>query len=88
MSKSLRLEYFRSRVAEGGIYRRHALRLKEAELNQCVEFIELNDKLDHLQFEFAVNRMFLDLQKPRNWNLMIELLHMANGIHFKRRSWG
>lgn len=75
-----RIDYFRLRTAEHVLYKRLALKLSEAEFDQCVDFIEEHDHLDHLQFERKINRLFLDREhKPKNWTIIQELLMVANG---------
>lgn len=45
----------------------------------CVSFIRSNEKLDKGEFEYAVNRMFLDrVDVPKNWGPILELLMSAN----------
>jgi hypothetical protein len=81
-----RLEYFRLRVGEHILYKRLALKLSEAEFDSCVAFIEDNDHLAHLEFEYAINRMFLDRKdKPKNWIIIQELLMVANGCKLQPR---
>ena len=41
-------------------------------------FIEKSDELDRGRFELAVNRLFLDGEKPKNWTIIQELLSSAN----------
>ena len=55
-------------------YRR--LTLEERELAWA--FIAANDHLDCGAFEFAVNRMFLDKAKPKNFTTILELLTCCN----------
>lgn len=60
-------------------YQKSAKKMTEAEFDQIIEFIEDNDYLGHLEFEYAVNRMFLNqLTKPKNWVIMTELLTVCN----------
>lgn len=44
----------------------------------CLDFITKNDHLSKGDFELAINRMFLDKNKPKDWKLICELLSCAN----------
>lgn len=52
--------------------------LKANELEMARAFLELHSELDCGAFEFQVNRMFLDKDKPRNYRAILELLSCAN----------
>lgn len=41
-------------------------------------FIEKNEPLNKGEFEFAVNRLFLDRAKPKAWKEIVELLTCCN----------
>ncbi len=41
-------------------------------------FIQKNAALSKGDFEKAINRMFLDKDKPKNWTVILELLTCAN----------
>lgn len=43
-----------------------------------LSFIAQNDALNRDAFEAAVNRMFLDKPKPKNYEIVLELLANAN----------
>jgi len=53
-------------------------RLTESEFDEVVAFIDDNEDLDHLQFEYAVNRFYLDQPKPKNFPVMQEILSSVN----------
>lgn len=59
-------------------YEKSAKKLSEADFDRVVEFIDDNDHLGHLEFEYAVNRMFLDKPKPKHFAIMQELLSVVN----------
>lgn len=75
---SVRLSIFRERCENHWQYRRLVKRLTEAEFDMIVDFIDDNDGLGHLEFEYAVNRMFLHADKPKNWSIIQELLLLTN----------
>jgi hypothetical protein len=63
-----------------------ARRLTETEFDEVVAFVEENVELGHLEFEYAVNRMHLNLEKkPKNWAIIQEILMSANARAFMRR---
>lgn len=53
-------------------------RLKPAEIAICEEFIRSHDHLGIGAFEMAVNRMFIDKAKPKNYPIILELLTITN----------
>lgn len=53
-------------------------KLTAQELSLAREFIASNSTLGKGDFEYAVNRMFLDKQKPKNFMHILELLTCAN----------
>lgn len=55
-----------------------ALKVTEAQFDQVVAFIQDHDHLGHLEFEYAVNRMYLDKPKPKGWTEVMEMLLSAN----------
>lgn len=59
-------------------YQNLALRLKESEFDQIVEFAEEHEALGHLEFEYTLNKWLLDLPKPKHFGIMVELLMCAN----------
>ena len=74
-----RLEALLDRTKNHPIYQKLGQRLTEAEFDRIVEFIEDHDQLGHLEFEYAVNRMFLDgAPRPKNWGIIQELLTIVN----------
>lgn len=62
-----------------GHYQKVSKKLTEAEFDLVVAFVEENESLGHLEFEYAVNRMFLNVaNKPRNWVIVTEILMALN----------
>jgi hypothetical protein len=78
---SKRLEALKVKV-QAYPFKRIALRLTEAEFDALVGFIEDNDHLGHLEFEYAANRMFLDKPKHKNSMIMQELAVVANSAAY------
>lgn len=58
----------------GRIYKR----LTKNDLDLAIGFIEQAAEIGHLEFEYAVNRMFLDKPKPKHMAEIQELLTCAN----------
>lgn len=74
-----RLSVFKEKCSTEFHCKKLALKISEAEFDLAVGFIEDNDHLGHLEFEYAVNRMFLDKpEKPKNWAVICELLMLTN----------
>jgi hypothetical protein len=65
-------------------YEKHAwlkkvyARLNASDKAMIERFIADNDGLDKHNFEFAINRMFLDKNRPKNYKLILELLTCCN----------
>ena len=74
-----RLQYFTTKCRDHVLYRRLALRLSESEFDLAVDFIQENDHLDFMDFEAALNRMFIGKPKTKHWSIVQELVHVANG---------
>ena len=55
-------------------------KLSPDQVNECKAFIVCNNSLNNDDFEKAVNRMFLDVAKPRNYKDMLELLSCSNSM--------
>lgn len=54
-------------------------RLTRAEIEICQVFIQQNSALAKGEFEFKINRMFLDKpEKPKHYKEILELLTCAN----------
>lgn len=68
-------------------YSKNAHRILPEELDEMKQFIANNEQLGHLEFEYKVNRMYLDRSlKPRNWVMMTELLLVSNAhVYVKPR---
>ncbi len=58
--------------------RRLTKRLTQTEFDLVVDFIAEYDALPHLEFEYKVNKWFLDMPKPKNISIMQEILISAN----------
>lgn len=82
MNTSLRLKALEA-FSQEIYYAKLMARLTEGEFDEMVEFIEDNDDLDHLAFEYKVNRMDLD-SRPKDKKvaarrrIMQELLTCVN----------
>lgn len=72
-----RIDYFEA-FKNHAWFNRVYKRLSENEREIAHKFIEQNDGLDKGSFELAVNRMFLDKQKPKHYKEILELLTCAN----------
>lgn len=75
--KSIRLEKFES-FRDHPWLKRLFLKLKQQQLIIARDFILKNDSLDKHDFEKAVNRMFLDKEKPDRWEIILELIANCN----------
>lgn len=53
-------------------------KLTQGELELARQFIAKNDGLDRANFEYAVNRMFLDRPKSKNFTVILDLVMAAN----------
>lgn len=53
-------------------------KLSGAEIEIALAFLKTNEPLDKSKFELAVNRMFLEKQRPKHWSIIVELLTCAN----------
>jgi hypothetical protein len=53
-------------------------RLSAKEKQIAVDFIIAHDFLDKPNFELAVNRMFLEKERTKNWTIISELLSCVN----------
>ena len=62
------------KTLEHPYYKRIATRLTKEDHSICLDFIAKNGHLNANQWAFKVNRMFLDELKPRNVNLITDLL--------------
>lgn len=54
--------------------------LSPDQVSECEAFIICNALLNSDDFEKAVNRMFLDAVKPKNYKDILELLSCANSL--------
>lgn len=73
MSKTGRLERFRA-LKDHAWYGRSFRRLGKMERLFCERWIEDRTRLNRNEFEIAVNRMWLDRERPKNWSLIVELM--------------
>jgi hypothetical protein len=56
-------------------------KLKRDELLIGINFIIQNDSLNKDDFEYKLNRLFMDkLEKPKNWTNILELLSITNTL--------
>lgn len=53
-------------------------RLSDSDLRLAREFMEANGDLAKGDFEFAINRMFMDRERPKRYKEILELLCCAN----------
>ena len=53
-------------------------RLKPATKALALQFIEQHQSASHDQFIPLVNRMFLDKERPKQWELILDLLTAAS----------
>jgi hypothetical protein len=74
-----RLERFYE-LKEHAWFGKRFAKLKTAELEICEGFIMANESLSQNDFEIRLNSMFLDKEKPRNWELILDLLANANVV--------
>lgn len=58
---------------------RNFKKLKKDEMELSLKFIEENSHLDRNDFEYKLNRLFMDNRNPpKNWKIILELLSMTN----------
>ncbi len=77
MSRAMAFENLKNHPWHGRVF----AKLKASDKELALKFIEENDRLLILDFEYRVNRMFLDKPaKPKNWTIICELLQAANFI--------
>lgn len=53
-------------------------KLKKSELQIAIDFINENNDLDIGDFEYKLNRFFLDRDKPRRYLEILELIMISN----------
>lgn len=75
----------KSRIEIFHAYKNHAWlhkvydRLSKSDIQICEEFIQSHDHLPKGEFEYAINRMFLDKpNKPKNYPMILEMLTCTN----------
>jgi hypothetical protein len=58
------------------------LKVKKSQndFDYCIKFIESVKDLSFDDRQLKINRMFLDCERPKLWNNMIELIQMAHSI--------
>ena len=59
-------------------------RLLSEESAQALEFCEKNEGLSPDAFDMAVNRLFMDKPKSKNWTTICELLCAVSGLEIRR----
>lgn len=72
-----RLERFKS-FSLHPMFKKIFTRLAPNEEMMAEKFIVDNESLDKANFEYAVNRMFLDRPKTKHWKEIVELLTCSN----------
>ena len=72
-----RLDKFKSLESHPWLKKSYA-KLAQNERDMAENFILNHNNLDKGEFEFAVNRMFLDRPKPKNWTIILEMLANSN----------
>jgi|JI10StandDraft_1071094.scaffolds.fasta_scaffold481556_3 hypothetical protein len=72
-----RLERFKS-FSLHPMFKKIFTRLTPFEEMMAEKFIVDNESLNKDNFEYAVNRMFLDRAKTRHWKEIVELLTCSN----------
>lgn len=76
-SRREKFEILREHPWLGKIFRKLTL----ADMKLCIEFLNLHESKTIDEFEFLVNRMFLDKSdRPKNSGIIQELLSCANKI--------
>lgn len=53
-------------------------KLNKIDLIFITNFIETNNDLSKNDFEMAVNRIFINKERPKNWCIILELLSCIN----------
>ncbi len=53
-------------------------RLSEKDINFAMSFIDRHDSLGKGEFEKAVNRIFIDVERPKHYKEILELLSCSN----------
>ena len=67
-------------------YVKLAAKLESAEFDKMIEFVEDNDHLGHLEFEYAVNRMHVCKPRSAHWSIIEELLVSCNArVHITQK---
>lgn len=75
MSRAIKFEALANHAWLGKSFKK----LKKDELLLARNFLEQNAHLDKGQFEFAINRMFINYpNKPKNWTIILEMLANSN----------
>lgn len=72
-----RLEKFRN-LGKHPWFQRLISRLTRKEVLLAEGFLIENEALNRNDFDFKMNRLFLDKEKPRNWAIILELLMISN----------
>ncbi len=66
-------------------YKKSFKKLADREFLLIEAFMVVNSDLNHIEFEYKVNRMFLDYKdKPKNWVIIQELLVASNSAALGR----
>lgn len=69
----MRLDIFNS-YKEHAWYGKLYNKLSVGDIKIAETFLNENELLDNIKYDLAVNRLFLDKEKPKNWKIITELL--------------
>lgn len=76
----MRIDQFKN-LANHAYYGKSIKKLKSVDFDIIYQFISENDHFNKNDFASAVNRMFINREKPKNFTLIMELLDVTNAIH-------
>ncbi len=77
MSRKERFESYKTHPWLHKAYKK----LKKDDLELIFKFIKDNEQLDNASFEFKINRLFLDCERPKNFSIILELLTCCNSSY-------
>lgn len=79
--KAKRTQKFANLIYQDPWYSRLAKKLTEKDLLKIDGFIAENGDLPIAEWEFKLNRLFLDqIEKPKNWALIMEFLMISGKV--------
>ena len=76
----MRIDEFK-KLSSHAYYGKSIKKLKAIDFGIIYQFISENDHLDKNDFASAVNRMFINNEKPKNFTMIMELLDVTNFNH-------